>query len=246
MNRKRNFTLLELMIVIAIIAILISLLLPSLQQAREKGRQAVCMSNSRQMYVGWMLYAQNNNQWIRPPKWSGKPDGRAGNWTVELAHIKDGYLGQYLDPSNSDKGIFPDFYNCPSGENSNTMVGKMTENVYTIRIGASHMATWTAATHLAKMEADRYMLMEKADYGGLGYHSENYIRTTTSKLKNNFENALVDGFVAFRHGGKKKSQSSVFFHGGGRQVRQQTLVDAYSNRADVNRNWFYTEFLNKF
>ena len=246
MNREKTFTLLELMVVIALMAILLTLLLPSLQQAREKGRQAVCMSNSRQMYVGWMLYAQNNSQWVRPPKWSGKPAGRAGNWTVELAHIKDGYLGQYLDPSNSDKGIFPDFYNCPSGLESNKYVGKMTENVYTIRTRASHMATWTGATHLAKMEADRYMLMEKADYGGLGYHSENYIRSTTSNLKNSYEDELVDGFVAFRHGGKKKTQSSVFFQGGVRQIRQQTLINAYSNRADVNKNWFYMDFLENY
>lgn len=244
--KKNSFTLLELMVVLAIIGILISMLMPSLRSARERGRQAVCMSNARQMYVGWMLYAQNNNQWIRPPKWSGKPPGRAGNWTVELAHIKDGYLGQYLDPNNSDRGIFPEFYNCPSGEESNKLLGKMTENVYTIRRGASHMATWTNVTHLAKMESDRIMLMEKDDAGGLGYHSENYIRCTSSNLKNSFEDELIDGFVAFRHGGKNRTQSSVFFQGGGKQIRQQTLVNAYSNRADVNKEWFYMDFLSQF
>ena len=45
----RKFTLLELMVVIAIIGILITMLMPSLSQAREKGRAAVCLSNYKQL-----------------------------------------------------------------------------------------------------------------------------------------------------------------------------------------------------
>lgn len=45
----KRFTLLELMVVIAIIGILITLLMPSLSQAREKGRAAVCLSNYKQL-----------------------------------------------------------------------------------------------------------------------------------------------------------------------------------------------------
>ena len=62
--QKTQFTLVELLIVIAVIAILISLLLPALQSAREKGVAAQCTGNLKQVMQGTQLYADDNLDWF--------------------------------------------------------------------------------------------------------------------------------------------------------------------------------------
>ena len=57
-----GFTLIELLVVIAIVAILASILLPVFFQAREKARQAACVSNLRQLSTAALLYAQDYDE----------------------------------------------------------------------------------------------------------------------------------------------------------------------------------------
>jgi len=62
----KNFTLLELLIVIAIVAILISILLPSLQRAREQTLTAVCLSNQKQIATAEYAYIAENDHYFTP------------------------------------------------------------------------------------------------------------------------------------------------------------------------------------
>ena len=64
MRRQRGFTLVELLVVISIIALLISLLLPSLRKAREMAKSTVCLSNMRQMGLSLTTYAFENDDYI--------------------------------------------------------------------------------------------------------------------------------------------------------------------------------------
>ena len=63
---RKYFTLIELLIVIAIIAILAAMLLPALNKARDKAQQIKCVSNLKQLYTTLRLYADDNRDLLPP------------------------------------------------------------------------------------------------------------------------------------------------------------------------------------
>jgi prepilin-type N-terminal cleavage/methylation domain-containing protein/prepilin-type processing-associated H-X9-DG protein len=70
-NRSRAFSLIELLVVMAVIAILASLLLPSLSSAQAKGRQVACLNNLRQLQLGWTMYLGDHNNTMPENKMTG-------------------------------------------------------------------------------------------------------------------------------------------------------------------------------
>jgi prepilin-type N-terminal cleavage/methylation domain-containing protein len=101
MNRRRAFTLVELLVVIGIIAILVAILLPALAKARDKARNLQCKANLRQCHIALMCYAADNRNF--PPNrihagaqfWHGidpagvnNPDKGAAVLLVERGYVK--------------------------------------------------------------------------------------------------------------------------------------------------------------
>src|SRR5271155_2252959 len=76
MRRKaRAFTLVELLVGIAVIAVLIGVLLPAVSRARGQANQVACMSNIRQLTLAFMMYCDDNQGWLpRAAAYATAPD----------------------------------------------------------------------------------------------------------------------------------------------------------------------------
>ena len=79
MRKSKAFTLVELLVVIGIIAVLISVLLPTLAKVRQNAISAQCLSNLRQIGQALIMYAQENGGWYPP----GMSMDNGGSGTIE-------------------------------------------------------------------------------------------------------------------------------------------------------------------
>lgn len=108
--RRLAFTLVELLVVMGLIAVLISLLLPALNKAREQAKCVACMSNLRQLCAATMMYNDNNHEQYPAPAWIG--DHEPDDWIYweQGLNPKQGVLMPYLG------GYIPGVLRCPSDD----------------------------------------------------------------------------------------------------------------------------------
>ena len=96
---KTGFTLIELLVVIAIIAILAGMLLPALSNAKERGKKALCTSNLRQLVLGTMMYADDNEDRLPTPQFDPELIPGSDPWRGYVL-FEGGAKGAPADQSN--------------------------------------------------------------------------------------------------------------------------------------------------
>jgi len=115
MRKSKGFTLIELLVVVGIIALLLSILMPALNRARELGQRAVCANHLRTLTLANEVYASKYDGYYAPIMyWSSGTPTYLYKWPINMAFRACMEMDSYK--TNEDKTYFnlPDAFLCPT------------------------------------------------------------------------------------------------------------------------------------
>ena len=183
--RRYAFTLIELLIVIAIIAILAAILMPVFASAKSAAKKTACISNQRQLAVAWQMYVADNGERACPAYYFS-PDMStefAWDFTLQTGRSSPGLLSAYVSDNRlvNCTVFFGNAWNRPH-------TGYAYNTTY---IGGDPDRGRFATTTSAIASPAATVLFADGGYGN-PVNAQNYLRAPTDPL-------FIAGKVHFRH-----------------------------------------------
>jgi len=176
---RRNFSLIELLVVIAIIAILASASALTLHVARNKGKQARCLNNLRQLSMAFEMYSQDHRGFL-PWYWNGGGgNGRTGGWVYYTNFTGSSYAnfdvsrGTVFNYLSDDVDVFRCLSDvtdsqCSYGANSHTRGPNRPKRIQDIDTNPSILPLLLEEGCVAPTSNDGYFDVEGYDFNGDG------------------------------------------------------------------------------
>lgn len=130
------FTLIELLIVIAIIALLASMLLPALAKSKAKANQVICANNTKQIMLASLLYATDSEDWLPLPNYG--PDSKLAGWlctppwSLGETNMQTGQLWKYT-------GVYK-IFRCPLDKTNSALFRTRAQRYSTYLMNAALIA----------------------------------------------------------------------------------------------------------
>ena len=215
MSRK-GFTLVELLVVVAILGLLVAVLFPVFAHVRENGRRTVCLSNERQIGMAIFQYAQDNNGLL--PWGSQMPAPKAGS-DETYSPSGEGWAGQVF-PFVTDAAVF----RCPDDDTSVPPDDKC--------VGAGCRPAPGAARHLVSYGLNGVLLEADAVQGRLADVPQPAKAVLLFEVSNDWASVEATDEAA----GKQAPGYAQYFSAGG--DGNTTLASAAGNATMINPTAF--------
>jgi len=166
-RKYHAFTLIELLVVIAIIAILAAILFPVFAQAREKGRQTMCLSNEKQIGLALMQYTQDNDESF-PMEQYFDTSGIPHDWANAIyPYVKNGTGLNYAGNVTLQNGL-GGIYACPSFPRNSEPSQYGISLCISRPVYANQAASTVSLSDIDKV-SDRVAVLEKGTASTVGY-----------------------------------------------------------------------------
>ncbi|MBN2713867.1 MAG: type II secretion system protein [Planctomycetes bacterium] len=213
MKRKDcGFTLVELLVVMAIISVLAGLLLPALQKALEQARTVACKSNLKQHWLCITMFTENNDNYLPPFTGDGKISGHRDELFPDNAYMTSGTnFYRWFTNFNPNDNCYWSYYVdvskviCPSNPYRNSIlsnIGSWSGNSYVI---TERVSRWQASYHRKVRITDKtlqgkLLFLDRASPGKYFFRAmsnEGDIPSQVGTFHNGTNAAFFDGHVDF-------------------------------------------------